>query len=214
MFLLKATRGFTLIELLVVIAIISLLSSIVLASLGNARVKARDSKRIQELLQIRTALELYRDTEGNGKYPLNPLLLSNPSLAYWGTTCWDCDPGYALNDPNKLIALAPYLPQRPQDPSGPFPLSPSSLARRGYRYKVSDLGTHYKMAILGSVENMNNVPELLKDTNFYVFPAEPTNTNHISVYSDDFSKSWTASNCCTSNSNCSIGPYKIFSMCD
>lgn len=60
-------RGFTLIELLVVIAIISLLSSVVLASLGNSRTKARDSKRIQELGQIRNALAIYYSS--NGSYP-------------------------------------------------------------------------------------------------------------------------------------------------
>ena len=53
-------KGFTLIELLVVIAIISLLSSVVLAALRDAREKAATSKYAQNALQIRNALELYR----------------------------------------------------------------------------------------------------------------------------------------------------------
>lgn len=53
--------GFTLVELLVVISIISLLSSIVFASLNSARVKARNSRRIADIRQIITALEFYYD---------------------------------------------------------------------------------------------------------------------------------------------------------
>ena len=63
----KKHRGFTLIELLVVIAIISLLSSVILASINNLRAKARDSKRIQTVKEIQKALELYY--EKNGQYP-------------------------------------------------------------------------------------------------------------------------------------------------
>jgi prepilin-type N-terminal cleavage/methylation domain-containing protein len=59
--------GFTLIELLVVIAIIGLLSSVVLASLSGAREGARDARRLSDMNQIRTALELYYNS--NGKYP-------------------------------------------------------------------------------------------------------------------------------------------------
>ncbi len=58
-------KGFTLIELLMVIAIIGLLSSITLASLQTARARSRDSRRIQDLQQARTALTLYRDSVGN-----------------------------------------------------------------------------------------------------------------------------------------------------
>jgi prepilin-type N-terminal cleavage/methylation domain-containing protein len=61
-------KGFTLIELLVVISIISLLSSVVLASLNGTRAKARDARRMSDALQIRNALNLYA-ANNNGNFP-------------------------------------------------------------------------------------------------------------------------------------------------
>ena len=58
-------KGFTLIELLVVIAIIGILASVVLASLNSVRVNARDIKRIQDVKQLKTILELYYTDNGN-----------------------------------------------------------------------------------------------------------------------------------------------------
>ena len=66
----RIRKGFTLIELLVVIAIIGLLSTLAVVALNSARQKARDSKRVSDVKQIQTALELYFND--NDAYPLNP----------------------------------------------------------------------------------------------------------------------------------------------
>lgn len=65
----KKQKGFTLIELLVVIAIIGLLSTLAVVALNNARAKARDAKRVADVKQMQTALELYFNE--CGAYPAN-----------------------------------------------------------------------------------------------------------------------------------------------
>jgi len=57
----KGNKGFTLIELLVVIAIIAILSTVVMAGLNSARSKARDAKRLSDIKQLQSALELCFD---------------------------------------------------------------------------------------------------------------------------------------------------------
>ena len=76
----KNKKGFTLIELLVVVAIISLLSSIVFASLNTARFKTRDAAIKNQLSSLRTAAEiLYINT---GTYDTLCDLASNSGLMF------------------------------------------------------------------------------------------------------------------------------------
>lgn len=63
----KNKNAFTLIELLVVIAIIGLLATISVIALNNARAKARDAKRVADVKQVQTALELFFNDKG--RYP-------------------------------------------------------------------------------------------------------------------------------------------------
>ncbi|MEI7451980.1 MAG: LamG-like jellyroll fold domain-containing protein [Candidatus Falkowbacteria bacterium] len=55
----KKRSAFTLIELLVVIAIIGILATIAVVALQNARAKARDARRVADVKQTQTALELF-----------------------------------------------------------------------------------------------------------------------------------------------------------
>lgn len=66
---LKTKQGFTLIELLVVIAIIGLLAAVVMASLNQARMNARDKVRVSDLEQAKAAVHIYAVTNGTYKIP-------------------------------------------------------------------------------------------------------------------------------------------------
>ncbi len=115
-------RGFTLIELLVVIAIIGMLSSIVLASMNSARVKARDAKRLSDMHNIRQALELYYSD--NNAYPTSDLD---------GCGGWDIG-----NKDYQLLngKLDGYIPKVPNDVKA----TGNCTGYRYYRYSAGNYG--------------------------------------------------------------------------
>ncbi len=100
----KSKKGFTLIELLVVISIIGFMATLAIVSLNNARMKAKDTRRIADMKQIKQAFELFYDD--HARYPDN----SNDGISNSGEVIGD-------NDGPIEIALKSYMSIISGDPS-------------------------------------------------------------------------------------------------
>ncbi len=114
MFLKKIEKstGFTLIELLVVISIIGFLASMAVFSLNNARMKARDAKRVVDIKQVQKALELYYDN--HGAYPV--LGTSWQCSCPTGGSCGSGAGGYSWYTALQLLVDEGLLLDLPTDP--------------------------------------------------------------------------------------------------
>ena len=102
----KNKNGFTLIELLVVISIIGVLSSTVMVAVQDARNKANDKALLASAIQLRNALELYKEDHG-GLYPGEPINRIYVSQSKNATGFY-----YAVGNPlyNDFVSLlSPYL---------------------------------------------------------------------------------------------------------
>ena len=119
-------KSFTLIELLIVIAIIAIIAAVIIASTGSSRISARDSRRIQDLKELQTALEFYYDD--NKKYP-------------------DISTGCCIESSSEFKdALVPdYISTLPKDPTYPD---------QCYFYRSSADASYYK--IFAKMEESGN----------------------------------------------------------
>ncbi len=111
-------KGFTLIELLVVIAIIGILSGVVLAAVGKTRMAARDTRRIADIRQLESALDMYFNDKGYYP-PVNPDAATGACSA--NVDCYDTRGwvwSYKPNEwQNKLGShLSQYIQRMPVDP--------------------------------------------------------------------------------------------------
>ena len=102
-------KGFTLIELLVVIAIIGILSTLAVVSLGNARQRARDTKRLADIRNIQTALELFYSQNNN--YPVFTTAGGTNIIGQTLCTAGPWQAGTACTAPASLLITVPAATQ-------------------------------------------------------------------------------------------------------
>ena len=132
--------GFTLVEILVIAAIISLLSSVIFASLNGPRLKARDASRKASLRQVFSSLEVYYTKYG-----------AYPSTGATGPT----NGGTTSTQGTWLQALVTdgFFPKAPVDPvnvdQGPWCWGGNSAKNTIFTY-ASD-GQHF--ILCGWMEN-------------------------------------------------------------
>lgn len=103
-------KGFTLIELLVVVAIMGMLAALAVVALNNARARARDARRVSDIKQIQTALELY--FLDNYDYPVGTNLHlgseTSQCLSSTGGTGWNGTCGGTVYMSEAPLNPAPY----------------------------------------------------------------------------------------------------------
>jgi general secretion pathway protein G len=128
-------KGFTLIEILIVVAIIAILASVVLVGLGPTQKEGRDSRRIQDLAQIQTALELFYNH--CGFYPGSNEDNGNTCPSGFGSGLAGAHSDYETMKTEVTNLSALGTPQLPEDPSG---------GSYQYLYESGNSGNSYTLA--------------------------------------------------------------------
>ncbi|MAG44424.1 hypothetical protein CL633_00870 [bacterium] len=106
-------KAFTLIELLVVIAIIGLLATVVMVSVGSVRAKARDARRVSDMLAMQEALSLYY--LDNGRFLVSNRCDSTSPDTGWCNSVQSFNNGHWIREDS--TNLSSYLKRDPIDPS-------------------------------------------------------------------------------------------------
>jgi prepilin-type N-terminal cleavage/methylation domain-containing protein len=124
--------GFTLIEMLIVVAIIAILSGVVLAGVSNFQSRARDTRRIGDLRNVQSYLELYFNKCGHypGVSDSNNSECSSAGLSKWS---------------DLAAAMAKVTNKFPADP----------VPGSSYCYGTDSKGLNY--AIQAVLENDNSI---------------------------------------------------------
>jgi len=134
-------KGFTLIELLVVVAIMGMLAALAVVALNNARARARDARRISDVKQIQTALELY--FLDNNNYPTG----TNINLGSSTALCFS-DSGFAATCGTQVT----YMGLVPLNPAPSDDGACGDATSYVYTYDGAQQGTSYHITYcIGSI---------------------------------------------------------------
>ncbi len=128
--------AFTLIELLIVIAIIGLLATMAMVSLKEVRARTRDAKRLSDVKQILTALQLHFD-----KYERYPGSVWSYGECESACGCWDTSP--VDNDGDGKPFIEPLVDEGLMQPVPGDPINKGlchDYAYRYYRYNAGSYG--------------------------------------------------------------------------
>jgi len=154
----KVKRGFTLIELLVVISIIGILTSIGTIAYSNAQAKSRDSRRKQDLADIKTASQLFYNDKS-----YYPCFTASPACSSWQYG------GHAppAGTPIETYLVPTYMQKMPTNPKG---------INCGYMYGSVPYGKSF--TIFAVLENINDPDaKAVKPTPKYTISGNPSDGN-------------------------------------
>lgn len=134
----RRLAGFSLIEILVVVSIITLLVAVLYANFSEGSAQARDAERQGDIRKLQSAIELYR--QENGQYP----------AGCNGPNTWSGQSGtsYACGSGNQyIVGLAPkYIPSLPTDPK-------LNGLNSGYVYMANPDRSVFKLMAKNTVES-------------------------------------------------------------
>lgn len=141
-------KAFTLIELLITIAIISILTGVASISYSGLQARGRDSKRKNDLQQIKVGLSLYNAAQSPTQYPA-----SSTTNGSCNTVSSPPCTVITVNGTNDLLttALKPnYMPNVPTDPRNATP--------HVYKYQENNVetGRRKDFVLYGTYENKNS----------------------------------------------------------
>lgn len=134
-------KGFTLIELLIVIAIIGILATLSVVALDNARRRARDTKRLTDVQQVRNGLVIFANNRAS-----YPEVSGTDTLELGGSSarCLD-DNGFHTGEGTDTcggLIIMPHIPNEQIPGHAP------------YRYERTPDGYQIQFLLEGPIANL------------------------------------------------------------